>query len=104
MKKKGGSGLIVLSFLSWTNSRAAARAERRRKPQTTRLRFHPTCIAQGTAAPYATTHCIQRLVAQRLPSGSTGPPSLRLGAGPGRLGWMLSILRQENWLGNQGDP
>ena len=63
--KKRASRLIVLCFLSWTNSRAAARAVRRLEPQTTCRRFHPTCLAQGAAAPQATTHCIQLLLEER---------------------------------------
>lgn len=69
-----GSGLVVLCFLSRTNSRAAARAERGLKPQTTCRRSNPTCTAQGTAAPQATTHCIQLLLALQYQAASWHQP------------------------------
>ena len=56
----------MLCSLNWTNFRAAARAERRLKPQTTCRRFHPICVSQGTASPQATTHRIQPLLEERL--------------------------------------
>ncbi len=73
-RKEKGAGLVVLCFLSWTNSRAGARAERRLRPQTTCRRFNPTCIAHGTAAPQATTHCIQLLLALQYQAASWHQP------------------------------